>query len=40
MLRRLSCRMANSIEGAAALVSRDPDGIQLELFFDPSAQEQ
>ena len=30
---------ANSIEGAAVLVFRDPDGIQLELFFDPSAQE-
>jgi glyoxylase I family protein len=29
---------ANSIAGAAVLVFRDPDGIQLELFFDPSAQ--
>ena len=27
---------ANSIPGAAVLVFRDPDGIQLELFFDPS----
>jgi len=27
---------ANSIPGAAALVFRDPDNIQLELFFDPS----
>jgi glyoxylase I family protein len=29
---------ANSIAGAAVLVFRDPDGIQLELFFDPSVQ--
>ena len=29
--------MANSIPGAAALVFRDPDTIQLELFFDPSS---
>jgi glyoxylase I family protein len=28
---------ANSIPGAAVLVFRDPDNIQLELFFDPSA---
>lgn len=27
---------ANSIPGAAVLVLRDPDNIQLELFFDPS----
>jgi glyoxylase I family protein len=27
---------ANSIPGAAVLVLRDPDGIQLELFFDPT----
>jgi glyoxylase I family protein len=27
---------ANSIAGAAVLVFRDPDHIQLELFFDPS----
>ena len=27
---------ANSIPGAAVLVFRDPDNIQLELFFDPS----
>jgi glyoxylase I family protein len=27
---------ANSIRGAAVLVFRDPDNIQLELFFDPS----
>lgn len=26
---------ANSIPGAAVLVFRDPDNIQLELFFDP-----
>ena len=26
---------ANSILGAAVLVFRDPDNIQLELFFDP-----
>lgn len=26
---------ANSIAGAAVLVFRDPDNIQLELFFDP-----
>jgi len=28
---------ANSIRGAAVLVFRDPDNIQLEFFFDPSA---
>ena len=28
---------SNTIPGAAVLVSRDPDNIQLELFFDPSA---
>ena len=28
---------ANSIPGAAVLVFRDPDNIQLELFFDPSS---
>jgi glyoxylase I family protein len=27
---------ANSIPGAAVLVFRDPDNIQLEVFFDPS----
>jgi glyoxylase I family protein len=27
---------ANSISGAAVLVFRDPDNIQLEVFFDPS----
>ena len=27
---------ANSIPGAAVLVFRDPDNIQLELFADPS----
>ena len=27
---------ANSIPGAAVLVFRDPDSIQLELFFDPT----
>ena len=27
---------ANSIPGAAVLVFRDPDHIQLEMFFDPS----
>jgi glyoxylase I family protein len=27
---------ANSIGGATVLVFRDPDNIQLELFFDPS----
>jgi hypothetical protein len=27
---------ANSIAGAAVLVFRDPDNIQLELFADPS----
>ena len=27
---------ANSIPGAAVLVFRDPDNIQLELFVDPS----
>jgi len=28
---------SNTIPGAAVLVFRDPDNIQLELFFDPSA---
>jgi glyoxylase I family protein len=28
---------ANSIPGAAVLVFRDPDNIQLELFFDPTS---
>jgi glyoxylase I family protein len=28
---------ANSIPGAHVLVFRDPDNIQLELFFDPNA---
>ena len=27
---------ANSITGASVLVFRDPDNIQLELFYDPS----
>jgi glyoxylase I family protein len=27
---------ANSIPGASVVVLRDPDNIQLELFFDPS----
>jgi glyoxylase I family protein len=27
---------ANTVAGAAVLVFRDPDNIQLELFFDPS----
>ena len=27
---------ANSIPGAAVVVFRDPDGIQLEVFFDPA----
>jgi glyoxylase I family protein len=27
---------ANSIPGAAVLVFRDPDNIQLELFYQPS----
>jgi glyoxylase I family protein len=27
---------ANSISGAAVLVFRDPDNVQLEVFFDPS----
>jgi len=27
---------ANSIRGAAVLVFRDPNNIQLELFFDPT----
>lgn len=27
---------ANSVPGAAVVVFRDPDNIQLELFFDPS----
>jgi glyoxylase I family protein len=30
---------ANSIPGAAVLVLRDPDNIQLELFVDPSADD-
>jgi glyoxylase I family protein len=30
---------ANSIPGAAVLVFRDPDNIQLELFFDPAGPE-
>jgi glyoxylase I family protein len=29
--------VANSVPGAAVLVFRDPDNIQLELFFDPAA---
>lgn len=29
---------ANSIPGASVLVFRDPDNIQLELFFDPAAR--
>jgi glyoxylase I family protein len=29
---------SNSIAGAAVLVFRDPDNIQLELFFDPSGR--
>jgi len=29
---------ANSIGGATVLVFRDPDNIQLELFFDPSIE--
>jgi glyoxylase I family protein len=29
---------ANSIPGVAVLVFRDPDNIQLELFFDPSTR--
>ncbi|MGZ4689440.1 MAG: VOC family protein [Acidimicrobiia bacterium] len=29
---------ANSIPGAVVLVFRDPDDIQLELFFDPSPE--
>jgi glyoxylase I family protein len=28
--------LANSVPGAAVLVFRDPDNIQLELFFDPA----
>jgi glyoxylase I family protein len=32
-----SIAAANSVPGAAVLVFRDPDNIQLELFFDPSA---
>jgi hypothetical protein len=31
-----SIAQANSIPGAAVLVLRDPDNIQLELLFDPS----
>jgi glyoxylase I family protein len=27
---------SNSIPGAAVVVFRDPDNIQLEVFFDPS----
>jgi len=27
---------ANSIQGAAVVVFRDPDNIQLEIFFDPA----
>ena len=30
---------ANSIRGAAVLVFRDPDNVQLELFFDPNAEQ-
>ena len=30
---------ANSIPGAAVLVFRDPDNVQLELFFDPNAEQ-
>ena len=30
---------ANSITGAAVLVFRDPDNVQLELFFDPAHAE-
>jgi glyoxylase I family protein len=29
---------ANSITGASVLVFRDPDGIQLEIFFDPTTR--
>jgi glyoxylase I family protein len=28
---------ANSIPGAAVLVFRDPDNVQLEIFYDPAA---
>lgn len=31
---------ANSIPGASVLVFRDPDNIQLELFFDPTGGEE
>jgi glyoxylase I family protein len=31
-----STAAANSIPGASVLVFRDPDNIQLELFFDPN----
>jgi hypothetical protein len=31
---------AISIPGAAVLVSRDPDNIQLELFVDPSSTDR
>lgn len=31
-----SIASANSVPGAAVLVLRDPDNVQLELFFDPS----
>jgi glyoxylase I family protein len=30
---------ANTVAGAAVLVFRDPDNIQLELFFDPAADD-
>ena len=30
---------ANSIPGAAVVVFRDPDNIQLEIFFDPARAE-
>lgn len=30
---------ANSVPGAAVLVLRDPDNIQLELFFDPAGSD-
>jgi hypothetical protein len=33
---RARCRGQRRIPGAAVLVFRDPDGIQLELFYDPS----
>jgi glyoxylase I family protein len=31
---------ANSIAGAAVLVFRDPDNIQLEIFFEPSGRDR